>query len=138
MALKGMTPEPESTQPPKSQIEYSRAENFISRYSNNAQLQGNAWDLRLTFGELDLNVGPNAVAQHTSITLPWNQVKVLIYFLRMQLATYEIERNKVRIPKEVIFHLAKEPPKDVNVEAWHAAYELYQELLAENPDLVPA
>ena len=140
MALKESATESESSQFPKTQIEHRRAEDFISRYANNSLLQGSAWDLKIIFGELDQSTGPNSVIQHTAITLPWNQVKTLIYFLQLQLASQESERGKVHIPKEVVAHIPKEPPKeikDVNPKSWEAIYGLYQELLAENPELVP-
>jgi len=58
-----------------------RPDDFISRYTNNVHLQTSAWDMKMLFGEID--VGENSMSQHTSMNLPWRQVKILAYLLQV-------------------------------------------------------
>lgn len=91
--------------------ELRRDRDFISRYANNIQLEGSAFDLKLIFGLLDQSGvargGSLAVDQHTSISLSWPEAKLLIFFLRLHVAGHEKENGKIKIP---IGALPAEPP----------------------------
>jgi hypothetical protein len=75
---------------------------FSVEYANNVQLESSAWDLKLTFGQLNQSEGNVTVDQHTEITLPWPQAKVLSYFLRAHLLAYEFENGEIVVPKSAI------------------------------------
>jgi hypothetical protein len=76
---------------------FVRDEDFVSLYSNNVQLEQSAWDLKLIFGQLDQSSGKAVVEQHTAMTIPWAQVKLLAYFLELQVGSYEAEYGTIRI-----------------------------------------
>ena len=88
-----------------------RSGDFVSRYSNNVQLESSAFDLKLVFGLLDqsdaLKIMKPSVEQHTAINLSWPEVKLLIFFMQLHLAGYEAESGKVKVPLNA---LPPEPP----------------------------
>jgi hypothetical protein len=77
-------------------IEYKRGDDFQRSYANNVQLLSSNWDLEFIFGELDQSQGPNFVSQHTSISIPWPQAKVLLYFLSMHVSGHEAEFGRTK------------------------------------------
>jgi hypothetical protein len=81
---------------------FERDEDFASLYANNIWYESSAWDLRLLFGQLDQSKGPNVVAQHTAIALSWLQVKLMIYYLQINLALHEVQNGRVAIPASVM------------------------------------
>src|ERR1700680_2074736 len=105
----------------KSAIDYRKTDDFAAGYANNVFLEGSLWDLKLVFGQNDQQIGQNAVVQHTAITIPWPQIKVLTYFLQNHLAAHEIANGRLIIPPNVI------PPV--------VAGEVPRELLKDNPKL---
>jgi hypothetical protein len=60
------------------------------------------WDLKLIFGQLDQSSGKEVVRQHTEITLPWNGVKLMIYYLEQNLAAYELESGRITLNPRII------------------------------------
>jgi hypothetical protein len=136
----------DKTAPPisiKSQIEFSKSTDFDSAYANNVALESSFWDLKLIFGQNDQQAGPQAVVQHTAITLPWNQVKVLKYFLDSNIATYEAVNGRIVIAPNIIPAVPAEPPKDFikenpNAEEIFAALkDNYDAFIAANPEAAP-
>lgn len=100
-----VTTPPIITAPIVQRPEMRRIEDFISRYANNVQVESSAFDVKMIFGILDqsgvLKVPPvlmPSVEQHTSINLSWPEVKLLIYFLQLHLASHERDNGKVKIP----------------------------------------
>jgi len=69
-------------------------------YANNVRFEPSVWDLKLTFGEL--SAGTNTVEWHTSITIPWMQAKLMIYYLQANVSAYEMNSGKIHIPDGVI------------------------------------
>jgi len=62
----------------------------------------------LIFGQLDLGTGQGEViALHTAMTLPWTTAKLLLHFLRLNIAIHELEAGKIRINPRVF---PTEPP----------------------------
>jgi hypothetical protein len=92
---------PEETTVP-DQIEFRRDEDFESLYANNVTFEMSVWDLKLIFGQLDQHGGKIAVEQHTSIAVPWVQAKLMSYFLQVNLAVYEADYGRIRIPANVV------------------------------------
>jgi hypothetical protein len=132
------------TQPlfPKSSIEFSKSDDFANGYANNVALESSLWDLRMIFGQNDQQLGMNAVVQHTSVTLPWPQVKVLKYFLDSNLLTYEVQHGRIHIPPNIVPALPHELPKEL-VEAdpkarevWAAIRANYDAFIKANPEAV--
>ncbi len=72
------------------------------RRANNIWHEVSAWDLKLIFGQLDQARTPNVVTQHTAMALSWLQVKLLIYYLQIDLAVYEAQYGKVAIPAAIL------------------------------------
>lgn len=127
----------------KPGIDYKKTEDFASAYANNIFLESSLWDLRLIFGELDQQVGPNAVVQHTAITLPWAQVKVFAYFLESHLLAHEMQNGRVQIPSSIINPVPDEAPQDLikdnpKLPAIHAELKKrYAAFIAANPEAAP-
>jgi hypothetical protein len=135
-------PSPET--PALTPIDYRRDdERFIEGYANNVYLESSAWDLRLIFGQIQPAKGPNVVVQHTAITLPWSQAKVLSYLLQFHLIGQELENGKVAVPKGVI--VRPTPPSDElkkqfpnAPKIFEAVRKLYDDFVAANPDAFPS
>lgn len=79
-----------------------RTDDFSSAYANHVFFEPSTWDLKMIFGELDQSVEPLVVQQHSSITIPWTQAKVFLYFLRLQVAGHELANGTITLPKAVI------------------------------------
>ena len=88
-------PDEPTTENTKSDIR--RSDDFYQTYANNIQLEISAWDLKIIFGTLEQHEGKVTIEQHTAVTIPWMQAKLLIYFLQINLAAYEAEAGKVKI-----------------------------------------
>jgi hypothetical protein len=104
-------PTPVTLFPPPA-MDFRRDEDFVARYANNVQFEGTIWDMKLIFGLLDQrgilkgDLKP-VVEQHTSISLSWPEIKLLIFLLQLHLAGYEMENGKVKLHPSVI---PPEPP----------------------------
>jgi hypothetical protein len=121
---------------PKSAIVYKRVEDFEHSYANNVQLLSSNWDLQLLFGELDQADGPNVIQQHTAITLPWAQVKVLLYFLKQHVDGHEAEFGRIKIPPRIVPPVPDERPKTVNEDVWKQLQDNYEKFIKANPESV--
>jgi hypothetical protein len=144
MGLRGQMDSEEKKPTTQSAIEYTRIDDFVSRYANNTFLESSLWDLKIVFGQNDQNVGQNAVVQHTAITLSWAQVKVLSYFLQANLLSHETVNGRVKLSSSLISPLPDELPRDAieqnpKAREIHAAVKsLYDGFIAANPEAAPA
>jgi hypothetical protein len=141
MALKIAKEEVSTTTP--ATTDHRRSEEFQSKYANNVFLQSTAWDLTMNFGEVDQTIGPNTVIQHTGVTLPWPQVKILQYYLQVHLAAHELDHGRITIPKGVIVDIpapTKEQIKEYpNAVQLHNIWsKLHDDFLTANPEAAPA
>ena len=116
---------------------YESAEDFSESYANNVYFESSAWDLKLIFGQLDQGEGKVKIVQHTAVTLPWTQVKLLSYWIKGHLQAHEMANGKVQIPPS-IFPPELPPPteklkkSDPNVEAIYALFNrLRNELVSD-------
>lgn len=76
---------------------------FEALYANNIQVEHSVWDLKVIFGILDLSDAQKPkVTQHTSVNLPWSQVKLMSYYLRVAVALHESQNGKIPIPPSVV------------------------------------
>lgn len=128
-----------------SVIDYRQTDDFSTGYANNVYLEGSLWDLKLVFGQNDQHLGPNTVVQHTAITMPWAQIKVLTYFLNNHLAAHEITNSRIIIPPNVIPVVTGEaPPKELvkdnpKLPEVLAAFKVsYDAFIAANPEAATA
>lgn len=112
------------------QLEMRQSEDFSSVYANNVAVEPTAWDLKLIFGESAQGV----IDQHTSVTLPWGVVKLLIHLLRSQVLAFEIQHGKINVlpgtlPAEVI-----PPPEEL--ENNPLVQKTYEELKKLREELI--
>jgi hypothetical protein len=108
----------------EQQPTFIRHENFESWYTNNIQYHPSEWDLKLIFGELDWRDGNMVVQQHTAMSMAWLQVKIMHYFLTLQLGIYELAHGRISVPPSVA---PIEPPRPTgqleNDELAHRIHE---------------
>ena len=93
---------PPAQRPDLTPPEFERDEDFVSLYANNIDYEISAWDLKLIFGQLDQARIPSIVTQHTAVALSWLQVKLLIYYLQVDVAVYEAQYGKIAIPAAIL------------------------------------
>jgi len=79
-----------------------RIEDFLSYYANNVQFEQTAFDLKITFGELDQSGSEICVEQRAAVTIPWAQAKLMIYYLQGQVAAHELETGKIKIRNDLV------------------------------------
>jgi hypothetical protein len=127
----------------KSGVQYRRIAEFAEEYANNTLFETSNWDMKIIFGQLDQSLGPNVVLQHTAITMPWPQVKVLVYFLSLNLLFHEARAGRVQILAGLVPDMSQRMPKELreegitSEETWRAAQKLYEDFIAANPEADP-
>jgi hypothetical protein len=94
--------EKQTEQQTPPQVEFARDEDFTALYANSVIAESSVWDLKVIFGILDQSSQPNRIVQHTSINLPWTQIKLLSYLIRANLVIHEIQNGKVCIPAAIM------------------------------------
>jgi hypothetical protein len=130
----------------KPPIQYSKSPEFGGFYANNTFLEPSVWDMKMIFGQLDQQIGPSAIVQNVSITMPWQQVKILRYFLGLHLLAHEMQNGQIRIPPHLVPPIPEEFPSENAYVGFHEekARELhtalracYVEFLKKNPEAIP-
>lgn len=121
---------PEQKGPAAPPTEFKRKENFASVYANNVRYESSVWDLKMILGELDQkDPGNLIVEQHTAVTIPWIQIKLMIYYLGINLKFHETAQGKIKIPVSVLPpELGPIPPNLENDPGTRANYEFAREL----------
>jgi len=97
--------ENEAQQTPAQQpLEFVRdKDEFEALYANNIQAESSFWDLKVIFGILEQSDPQHPkVVQHTSVNLPWAQVKLMSYYLRAAVALHEAQNGKIPIPPSIM------------------------------------
>ena len=105
-----MDEKPPTPLPPS--LQFKRDEDFLSRYANNVHFEISSWDLKMIFGELWQEDGQAVIRQHTAITIPWIQAKVMSYFLQANIAIYEATNGRIKVPDDVMPPHPPPPPPD--------------------------
>jgi hypothetical protein len=113
-----------------------RQNKFKTAYANNFHFEQSAWDLKIIFGQLEQHTGTSEIDWHTAITIPWLQVKLVAYFLRLQAAWNEMQNGYVAIPASV---MPKEPEMPVgelanipvNVAWYEVSKKIYKEMFGD-------
>jgi hypothetical protein len=119
-------PDESSSQAPQQEVVFQRHENFESWYANNVQFVASEWDLKLIFGEIEPQRDGKTVfvQQHTAIVQSWLQVKLMYYWINIQLAVYEMAHGPIQIPLSV---MPPEPsPPDGNLKDDPVAQRAYE------------
>ena len=75
-------------------------EELTSDYANAAFVAPTFFDLKIIFGE-SVSFG-HGVDWHTSITIPWQQAKLLAYYLEGTVAAYEFDNGPITIPQSLL------------------------------------
>jgi hypothetical protein len=106
---------------------YEIADDFTEAYANNVYFETSAWDMKLIFGQLDQSGGKVRTVQHTAITLPWAQLKLLAYWIKGHVEAYEMINGKIYIPPSVIPPEVPAPTQegkdaDPNVQAVYSLF----------------
>lgn len=92
----------QQTLPVQLPVQFVRDEDFTNLYANHITSELSVWDLKVIFGILDQSSQPNKIVQHTAMNIPWAQVKLISYFMRIALALHEGQNGKVSIPKLLV------------------------------------
>ena len=114
-------------------VRLDRQNKFETVYANNFNFEPSIWDLKVILGQLEQHTGEAIVDWHTAVTIPWIQVKLVAYYLRLQATWYEAANGRINIPA---FAMPKppEPPaggteNGLVAIAWHeAAKKIYSEM----------
>lgn len=88
--------------PPIEYEQYPDDRIYSEVYANNVYFEASAWDLKMVFGQLDQRQGKNVIRQHTSVTLPWTQIKLLSYWLRGYVEFHETTHGKIVVPSNAV------------------------------------
>ena len=98
-----------------------------AEYANNTMFEPTIWDLKLIFGEYSQR--SESVEYHTSITLPWAQAKLMLYYLQANIAAHEVANGKIKIPGAVIPPEWPPPtPEQAKDPKSHEVFETLQRL----------
>jgi hypothetical protein len=120
-----------------SQLTFLRSEEFSEDYANNVVFEVSAWDFKLIFGQVDQSEGKVKIAQHTAITLPWQQAKLLSYWIRAHVEAHELVNGEIPMPDSIIPPEVSVPSEelkkqDANVEAVYGLFNrIREELVAD-------
>jgi hypothetical protein len=116
-------------------LEIRRVEDFISRYANNVHLEVSVWDLKLLFSQFQQPPGETAfIQQHTAITIPWVQVKLLTLLLQLNIITHEAVNGKITVPAYILPPISPPGPEvtDPQIRAMlEDVFNKFQELVAK-------
>ncbi|HEY6348503.1 MAG TPA: DUF3467 domain-containing protein [Candidatus Angelobacter sp.] len=139
-----MSPQKEKTgiEEDQSKSDFQRSEDFADVYANNLRFEVSNWDLKLLFGQLEQSLGPQAVVQHTGVTIPWQQVKLTSYFLSIHVIVHEAQAGRIKILPTLVPEVAKQLPKElkdsgITEEHWKTVRKLYEDFIAANPEAAP-
>jgi len=116
-------------------LQIRRVEDFIARYANNVHFEASVWDLKLLFSEFQQPLGEMAfIQQHTAITIPWVQVKLLTLMLQLNIIAHEAENGTISVPAHILPPIAPPGPEitDPQIRAMlENVFHKFQELVAK-------
>src|SRR6266849_11143059 len=84
----------------KGLVEQMSPKGIATVYANNFQFEPSVWDLKIRLGTLDQQKA--TVDWHTAVTIPWPQVKLVAYFLRLQFLWHDCQNGPITIPGSVM------------------------------------
>lgn len=96
--------------------------------------------MTIVFGK----VGPNnVVTQSSAITVPWSQVKSMLYILQIHLLAQERLHGRVFVPKGILNRptepsdeLRKSLPPGIAQKTYEDALQLFKQFSEENPEIL--
>lgn len=106
----------------------------VPMYANNVRFEPTVWDLRILFGQLfsQTVAAKPGISWHTDVTLPWVQAKLTHFYLGLNIALYEADNGKIKIPAAVLPPLeAPHPELDPDNPQAVATFQLLQKLIAD-------
>ena len=80
-------------------VESKSGVDMNTEYANSVGFHPTIWDLKILFGELSSRTP--SVDWHTSMTLSWAQVKLMAYYLQVNLALHESRSGNINVPIEM-------------------------------------
>ena len=126
-----------TTTKPEPPLPFRHSNDFRRTYANNLQLESSAWDLVIVFGQILQNQpnepGKTIAEQHTAVTLPWPEVKMLKYLLEVNILAHEAEDGKIFVSPRVLPEL---PPLPDELRTDTAAVLLHEKAKRLRHDLL--
>ncbi len=120
---------------PAAPASVERATDFRTYYANNLYIESTAWDLKLTFGHLDRATAPLLTKNDCSVTIPWPQAKLALFWIGLHVEMAEGEvGQKIPIRKDLLPQpLPDKLPDAVEADTAGAQRfrEIYDKLRAE-------
>jgi hypothetical protein len=93
-------------------------------YANSFAIEATVWDVKTRFGEYSDQ--SKSVAWHSETTMPWATAILLAHYLQLNIALYEKENGKIRVPMSAIPPLPPPPESDAD-EAAKAKFAMQEE-----------
>lgn len=100
------------------------SDDFVSDYANNVAFEATVWDLKLIFGEYSQRA--NGVEWHTSITIPWEQAKIMSYFLQVNIEAHEIRTGRPILPPPMMIPPPIPEPPDKSDQEAMKMFEMFK------------
>lgn len=122
--------------------ERRRIDDFATKYANNINVDTSAWDVKLTFGEVDQLSDGAVINEHTAITISWKQAKILAYLLQLQIIGHEGQQGHIHLYTEAVREIDRETPQFAKEiysnpdEIWKKVRKHWEDFAAANPELV--
>lgn len=85
----------------KTILNRKNREDIRSVYANFATFEINDLDLKILFGQISQQAG-KSVDLHMAVTMAWAEAKILSFFLRINLAIYEMQNGPIVIPTSML------------------------------------
>jgi hypothetical protein len=119
---------PEDSNETKVQQQTGPSDDFVSDYANNIAFEQTVWDLKLIFGEFSGRT--NNVEWHTSLTVPWTLAKLMVYYLQVNIAAYEMRSGTtLKVPVVMLPPpLPPLPPEQHNIQLEREIFAKIQEM----------
>jgi hypothetical protein len=128
-----MTDTGKKTIPATEQPSVEWSTEFRAYYSNNVNYESTAWDMKLTFGHIERATAPVLVKNDCSVTIPWPQAKLALFWLRLHVEMAEAEiAGKIPIRKDLLPpELPEQTPEVLEEPNMQRFREVYERLRAE-------
>lgn len=79
-----------------------RTPDYSERYANNVRVESSVWDMRLVLGVLDQSTAPATVNIHSALNMPWQQAKLVAYFLQLHVLFHERANGSIKLPSGIM------------------------------------